>query len=168
MSRISKVLAKEIATKLMLKHKKLVDDKKEVFRKAFEKSYKKSIPKKILELSTIERQYVGYKNYTATDNRFGYKNVDFNESLPEKDGWHKYNPKGEDNDKLVRLYDDYNNEKTQYKETLREVGNGVYALRTHARLIADWPEAGKLIPKKEILLPAVNVELIKSKIKGDE
>jgi len=130
------------------------------------KAYKNSIPKEVMDIASGKgKEFLSFSNNLSVDAAFGWKSINITESLPYKSSYCTFNPKDAVRTKLVKLYEDWQNEKTDYSESYQEVKNGIYALRTHAKLKNDWPEAAKHIPKTITTLPSVNVDLIKTKIK---
>jgi hypothetical protein len=165
MGRIGKELAQVIAVKLLTKNAKLVEENHQKFLKEYTAVYKKSIPDAVFELAKETRRFLRYCISLSAASDFGWKAIRLTEELPSDTGYGTFTPKGADREKLVKLYEGWQNEKIDYLALHEQVKNSIYALRTTARLEKEWAEAAKFLPKAKPVLPAANLDNIKSKIK---
>jgi len=137
MSRISKELSKDIAKKLLEKNLEIMKKKRSKFEEAVTKVYKKSIPKEVVDISKRGKDYIQYSSMLSVDYSLGWSSVRMTEELPRQNGHRSFTPKGSDKERLVRLYDEWNNEKIDCKKTYEEVKNAIYSLKTYSRIAKE-------------------------------
>jgi hypothetical protein len=165
--RITKDAADSIAVKLTEKKQKAIDKIKEEIKTIGFNAYKKTIPKKVLELFETHPNWINScQRANFTGKGINHDQIYFNSRLPKADEYSTPTIIADDSvcEKLSRLF---NQEKTLKKELEKlqlEIKNALISLGTYAKITSEFKEAVPFLPFKEKNELVVNITEIRKQL----
>lgn len=165
MSRITQVIAKEVAIKMTSKKYEVIKPLQNELSSNLETFVKRRVPKVVLELYS---KYPGYFNVTSSfrmiGNGFNHSRLHTNKDIPYVSNY-VFEPTAEESEILLKLDNKIATLLQEKKDLIREIEITLYGLRTYAKVNSEFPEATPFLPKNVSNKLIVNINDIRNKLK---
>lgn len=164
MSRITKLIAENVAVKLTEKQALEIKELKTELSNKFTEIYLKTVPKEILDLHKKYPDFIETRSsFQMSGNGFQYQSLSLNSSFPAKN--HCFSPNEVDAKMLLKLLNEIDKKKSELSKLKTEVEALVFGLRTYAKVNSEFPEATPFLPKTITSALMVNISDLRKKLK---
>jgi len=147
MSRISKEVAKNIATKMTSKSYELFQKLEKDFKDTVRSEYLKQVPEQVLTLFKTHSGYVETSTQVFLNGK-GFNNmyVSISPCAPAERSYPPLEMTVKVADKLIAMKRKYEDAKAKHNSLKNEVEGTLISLGTHARIRESLPEAAEFLP----------------------
>lgn len=165
MSRITKEIASEIATKLT--EKKLteirrIQSEQEIY---LEEIYLGTISKEVKDFFKLKPNYCkNTRQLRVSGNGFNYAYLNTKNNVPCLES-QSFEPTAEQGKELINFQNKIENLKIVRNKLKNEIENLLYNLRTYSKVILEFPEAEPFLPKNISNKLMININDIRSQLK---
>jgi len=164
MSRITKLIAENVAAKLTEKQDSEIKELKSELSNKFTDIYLKTIPKEVLDFHKKYPEFIETRsNMQISGNGFQYQSLSLNKSFPAKN--HIFLPNEKDAKTLLSLVNEISDKKSEHSKLKQEIEVLLFGLRTYTKVNSEFPEATPFLPKTITSALMVNISDLREKLK---
>lgn len=169
MSRISKDVAKQIATKMTAKSFELYQKLEKAFKDEVRTEYIKQIPVPVLGLFKTHSQYIETSTQIQVNGKgFNRMYVTISPCAPSEGSYPSLEMTVKVAEKLISMKNKYEAAKVKHYSLKTDVESTLMALGTHARIRESLPEAAEFLPPPMSNALIVDVAGLQKRIKSQQ
>lgn len=164
MSRITKLIAENVAVKLTEKQNTEIKELKAELSNKFTEIYLKIIPQEVFNVFKKHRNFFKERqSVQIAGNGFQWQSIEFNKSLPYTNS--TFTPNENDAKLLLSLLDKIEDKKSELSKLKQEITALVFNLGTYAKVNSEFPEATPFLPIIKSTALMINISDLRKKLK---
>jgi len=163
MTRITKEIAQEVATRMTEKKKMEIDVLDKKLKDCVHKYVLKQIPKSVLACFKNNKGYFNTRSsFQFVGNGFNFESYYVNSDLP----YNKYqlSPDVETAKAILQIKHEKDKKNVERNSLRSEIEIALYNLKTYNAVEKEFPEAFKLLPKRITQALTINIKSIREKL----
>lgn len=165
MSRITKQIATAVSNQLILSKNQDLEKERSVLSELTTKIYLKSIPQDVLKTFETHPSYFKTQSFVdICEKGFNYERFNMTKALPICNSRYYAELSPEDAVLLRKQHSIVVDLKNQIELLRRDIENAIFNLRTYNNVEKEFPEAFKLLPKRQSTALIVNLNDIRCKL----
>lgn len=164
MSRITKSIAENVATKLTDKQAREIKELKEGLILKFTEIYLNQLPEHVKSAFGDHPDYFKQRiSVNLNGNGFNWDCFYFTQQLPCTGS--TFEPSAKDASILVKISNNIEAMEKEFKQLKLEIETLVFGLRTYAKVKSEFPEAAPFLPETTSTALMVNISDLRKKLK---
>lgn len=162
--RITKQIAENVASKLLLKKNEYLNLSKDDLEKLVCEIMKSKVPESVLKVFKSNPEYVETSNYISLNgNGFNWERVCLGKQIPCKNT--DYTPTYEESRIISEKINTFQKLKKEISDLKHELVVNIFNLKTYKQVEENFPEAYVFLPEIKNNAVAVNLTTLRAKLK---